>query len=281
MLIFETTCFPTWKNTFITHYSCLYYMSILSEKKKTFTHIYTSHSHLAKHKTKNEYFYCSLYNFFIYRCNSLLGGKLREKPTFIVNFRFPWGVLVFYHEIPTRYLPLLRQKYVPTSKNSTSSTTSSTTSLEDFITLDEFLQKHNTPHDKAMYNFIMGDDTYRNSKLKLIPKVVEGNIIVRKLVKGKPVIMGKKLPISYMYEPENVKDGNRNAEYWECDLDIGSSSATAKKIVGVCKKYMTSLTVDMGFVVEGSEPDELPERILTSTRIHHFDTKLSPTLRMS
>lgn len=200
------------------------------------------------------------------RNSSVLNGKLREKPTFIINFRFPWGVLVFYHEIPEKYLPILRQKHDPSG-----------TSMDDFITADDFLKDNNSPHDRALYNFIMGDDTYRNSKLKLIPKVVEGNIIVRKLVKGKPVIMGKKLPISYVYQPANVKEGK--AEYWEADLDIGSSSATAKKIVSVCKKYMTSLTIDLGFVIEGDLESELPERILTSTRIHHFDTKLSPMLR--
>lgn len=127
-----------------------------------------------------------------------------------------------------------------------------------------------------MYNFIMGDDEYRNSKLKLISKVVEGNIVVRKLVKGKPVIIGKKLPISYVYKPSNQGE----AEYWEADLDVGSSSATAKNIVSVCKRYMTFLSVDIGFCIEGVSEDELPERMLTSTRIHHFDLELSPVLRL-
>jgi hypothetical protein len=198
----------------------------------------------------------------------VLGGKLRDKPTFIINFRFPWGVLVYYHEITSKYLPLLRQKYVPSS-----------TTADNFISIDDFIKddNNNTPHDKAMYNFIMGDDTYRNSKLKLIPKVAEGNIIVRKLVKGKPVIIGKKLPVAYVYEPANMEEGK--AEYWEADLDVGSSSAAAKKIVGVCKKYMTSLSVDIGFVIEGSTQSELSERILACTRIQKLDTKLCPILR--
>mmetsp|Transcript_15953 Transcript_15953/g.19477 ORF Transcript_15953/g.19477 Transcript_15953/m.19477 type:complete len:322 (+) Transcript_15953:114-1079(+) len=195
------------------------------------------------------------------RHSGLLGGKLRDTPTFIINLRFPWGVLVFYHEIAGRFLPILRQKNVPSND-------------DDFISVEAFTEQYNTSHDLAMYNFIMGDDNYRNSKLKLISKVVEGNILVRKLVKGKPVIIGKKLPVSYTYHP--ALDGK--AEYWEADLDIGSSSNTAKKIVSICKKSMTSLTVDMAFVVEGDTDDVLPERILTSTRIHHLDIKKSPTL---
>ena len=128
-----------------------------------------------------------------------------------------------------------------------------------------------------MYNFIMGDDTYRNSKLKLIPKIVEGNMIVRKLVRGKPVIIGKKLPVSYIYEPAIPSE--KKSEYWEVDLDVGSSSKTAKKIVNVCKKYMSSLTVDLGFLIEGCSEDELPERILASLRMHQFDTNQSEVLR--
>lgn len=199
------------------------------------------------------------------RHDGILGGMLRDEPTFIINFRFPWGVLVFYHEIPTKYLPILKQKYDPSSN------------IDSFTSLNEFLETNNTPHDRAMYNFIMGDDNYRNSRLKLIPKVIDGNIIVRKLVKGKPAIIGKKLPISYIYQPEIPSQGK--AAYWEADLDIGSSSATAKKIVSVCKKYMTTLSVDIGFLIEGACEDELPERILTSTRIHHFDTDLCQILR--
>lgn len=200
------------------------------------------------------------------RNDCILGGNLREKPTFIINFRFPWGVLVFYHEIPKRYLPILYQKHIPAEIRA-----------DDFVSVDNFLEQYNTPHDKAMYNFIMGDDSYRNSKLKLIPKVVEGNLIVRKLVKGKPVIIGKKLPISYFYEPADPSRGV--AEYWEVDLDVGSSSPTAKKIISVCKKYMNSLAVDIGFVVEGDTKSDLPERIMTSTRIHHFDVEQCPLLR--
>ncbi len=104
-------------------------------------------------------------------------------------------------------------------------------------------------------------------------------MIVRSLVKGKPVIIGKKLPISYVYEPANPSEGK--AEYWEADLDIGSSSTTAKKIVSVCKTYMSSLTVDLGFVVEGGCDEELPERILSCTRIHHFDSNLTQKLLSS
>ena len=41
-----------------------------------------------------------------------MGGQLRDVPTFIVNFRLPWGILLAYFEIPELYLPFIRAGYV-------------------------------------------------------------------------------------------------------------------------------------------------------------------------
>ena len=38
----------------------------------------------------------------------VMGGKLRETPTFIINFRLPWGVLLAYFEIPERFVPFVK-----------------------------------------------------------------------------------------------------------------------------------------------------------------------------
>jgi len=200
----------------------------------------------------------------------ILNGKLRDIPTFLLNFRFSWGVLVLYFEIPSQYLPILRSKYATNA--SSNSTAINTSKL--------------SPHDKAIHDFLMGNDEVKNSKLKLIPKVVEGNILCRKLI-GKPVIIGKKLPIQYIYVPQEkveIVDDNKAtttkvlADFLEADLDIGSSSKNAKRIIDVCRKYMKTLTVDIGFVVEGSCKEQLPERLLASARIHHVDPAQCPKL---
>jgi hypothetical protein len=64
----------------------------------------------------------------------------------------------------------------------------------------------------------------------------------------------------------------------EADLDIGSSSATAKRIVSVCRRYMNLLTVDIGLVIQGNSPDELPEQMMGSIRLHGVDPQKAPTL---
>ena len=38
----------------------------------------------------------------------VMGGKLRETPTFIINFRLPWGLLLAYFEIPERFVPFVK-----------------------------------------------------------------------------------------------------------------------------------------------------------------------------
>jgi hypothetical protein len=41
-----------------------------------------------------------------------MGGRLREIPTFLINFRLPWGVLIAYFEIPELYIPFIKAQYV-------------------------------------------------------------------------------------------------------------------------------------------------------------------------
>lgn len=45
------------------------------------------------------------------RNSSILAGKLRDAPTFIINYRLPWGVFITYHEIPEKFLPFIRRSH--------------------------------------------------------------------------------------------------------------------------------------------------------------------------
>jgi len=184
--------------------------------------------------------------------SNILGGELRRVPTFIINFRFPWGVLVLYFEIPQKYCPFLNSNANPPTMDGLS------------------------PSEKSLCRFFMADQEQKNNTLKLVPYVAEGPWIVRSLVTGTPTIIGKKLPVSYHYEPADKNSGN--AEYLEADLDVGNSTATAKRIVSLCRKYMNTLTLDIGFVIQGNTDDELPEQMLCSIRVHGPDALQAPNL---
>lgn len=67
------------------------------------------------------------------------------------------------------------------------------------------------------------------------------------------------------------------------DVDIGSSMV-ATGVVQLAIGYVTTLTVDIAFLLEGQTLDELPERLLGSIRLHNLELKAAvalPTLDLS
>mmetsp|Transcript_24996 Transcript_24996/g.69166 ORF Transcript_24996/g.69166 Transcript_24996/m.69166 type:complete len:430 (-) Transcript_24996:168-1457(-) len=184
------------------------------------------------------------------RSSQILNGHLRQHPTLAINFRFPWGFMILYFEIPeklAKFVGVVGKQPIPA----------------DF-----------TPAEKVLAKWLQGNTDYKNERLKLIPYVAEGPWVVRNMVTGRPAIIGKKLPVTYKSLPAN----NGLAPLCMCTLDIGSSSSTAKRIVSVCRRYMSALTVDIGFVIQGDSAAELPEQMMGSTRIHGVDPLKAPKL---
>lgn len=210
----------------------------------------------------------------------ILDGKLRYKPTFLINFILPWGVLLFYFEIPDRFLPFLRAMNNPEA-------------VKALPPLDQM-----SAADRTVSRWLMNDDDYKNKRIKIVPVVVDGPWVVvsacrvatirsfrgdvslspvscpqRQVCGGKPAIVGTKMPISYHFEPGNEKE----QPYFEADLDIAASSA-ARGILSVARSYTNVLTLNLGFVIEGQTEDELPERMMVGCCLHGIDPPSSPHL---
>jgi hypothetical protein len=181
--------------------------------------------------------------------SSVFGGRLREKPTFLINFRLPWGVLIFYFEIPEKFVPFLQACYEDDFDKST---------LAELGPM--------SAADRTVCRFLMKNMAHKNKTLKIVPVVVAGPWVVKSVVGGKPAIVGNKLPINYLYAP--AKDDK--ACYLEADLDIVASSA-ARGILSVARTYTQDLTIDLGFVIQGNTEDELPEQMLVGCRLHGVD----------
>jgi hypothetical protein len=62
----------------------------------------------------------------------------------------------------------------------------------------------------------------------------------------------------------------RGANYFEIDVDIGSS-AVANAILHLALGYVTSVTIDMAFLIEAQAVDELPEKLLGAVQIAQIE----------
>ncbi|CAJ1968503.1 unnamed protein product [Cylindrotheca closterium] len=128
--------------------------------------------------------------------------------------------------------------------------------------MDE-IENETTPFGKLMKKFIFGDDdSFRDKTFKLIPRIVKGNIIVKRAVGSKPAIIGKKVNQHYF----------RGDRYFEILVDIGSDSI-ADRIVRLALGYAKSLVTDICFVLEGNDIDTLPERIFGGVTLKYIDFK--------
>ncbi|XP_077244736.1 protein ENHANCED DISEASE RESISTANCE 2-like isoform X2 [Tasmannia lanceolata] len=122
-----------------------------------------------------------------------------------------------------------------------------------------FVTKNLVP-GSLLQRFVDGDDEFRNSRLKLIPSVPKGSWIVRQSVGSTPCLLGKAVDCNYI----------RGPKYLEIDVDIGSSTV-ANGVLGLVCGVITTLVVDMAFLVQANTYDELPERLIGAVRVSHVE----------
>lgn len=112
-----------------------------------------------------------------------------------------------------------------------------------------------------LYRFVHGDDAFRNARFKIVNRIVKGPWIVKAAVGNYAAcLLGRALRCEY----------HRGENYLEIDVDIGSS-AIANAVLHLALGYVTAVTIDMGFVVEAQEEEELPERLIGAVRIAQME----------
>ena len=116
--------------------------------------------------------------------------------------------------------------------------------------------------DSLLVRFLDGPDDFRDSRLKIIPRIAEGPWLVRKGVGCVPAILGKKVQQLYF------RDADPKYNYMEVVADV-SSSMVAGRILALVKGAATALTIDLSFTLQGESVDELPESLLGGVRILH------------
>ncbi|CAM9172195.1 unnamed protein product [Heterosigma akashiwo] len=134
-----------------------------------------------------------------------------------------------------------------------------------FTPEDPDIFKQDTPFTRLAKPFFFGEDTeemnhFRDHRFKLIPQMIEANYVVKKATGNTPAIIGTKLKQSYF----------RGRNYFELDLDVASSSIAAR-ITRLAVSYSKTVTVDIGFVLQGNREEELPEQMLCAVRSAKLD----------
>ncbi|KAK4768604.1 hypothetical protein SAY87_003745 [Trapa incisa] len=129
-------------------------------------------------------------------------------------------------------------------------------SKDNYSAVAYFVSEEPIPEGSLMDQFLKGDEGFKNSRLKLIANIVKGPWIVKKAVGEQAIcIIGRALTCKY-FKADN---------FFEVDIDIGSSMM-ASAIVHLAFGYITTLTVDLAYLIEGQTESELPERILGALR---------------
>ncbi|WJX74275.1 hypothetical protein P8452_57946 [Trifolium repens] len=128
----------------------------------------------------------------------------------------------------------------------------------------------NTPLEDTplLESFIKGDNSFRNSRFKLIPYISKGSWIVKQSVGKKACLIGQALEINYF----------QGKNYLEIGIDIGSSSI-ARGVVSLVLGCLNHLVIELAFLIQGNTCEELPEFLLGTCRLNHLDASKSVCLK--
>ncbi|KAJ0244969.1 DUF1336 domain-containing protein [Hirschfeldia incana] len=142
---------------------------------------------------------------------------------------------------------------------------------DNYSAVAYFISTEPIPQGSLMDQFLKGDDAFKKSRLKLIANIVKGPWIVRKAVGEQAIcVIGRALSCKYV-SGEN---------FVEIDVDIGSSMV-ASAIVHLAFGYITTLTVDLAFLIESQTDAELPEKLLGAVRFSELQTDSARFMELS
>ena len=116
-----------------------------------------------------------------------------------------------------------------------------------------------THFDLLMEQFINENSTFKNNTFKIIPRFNTSilNGYLQSFIGERPVLVGNKLNTKYVV--------NKAENYVKIILDI-NSNFIAKYISTSLLKCLSSVTIDLYFLLQGDNESKLPEEIMTGVR---------------
>ena len=109
--------------------------------------------------------------------------------------------------------------------------------------------------------FVHGNDVFRNQRFKLVNWIEKGPWIVKKAMGSHSAcLLGKVLNCIYY----------KGSNYLKIDVDI--------EILHLVLGYVTTVMIDMGFVVEAQAEEELLEWLIDAIRVCHMEMALATVI---
>lgn len=129
-----------------------------------------------------------------------------------------------------------------------------------------------SPKFEALWKrFREGTDEERKARWKVLPHLADGPWAVSMAMGSRPALLASKLEHTFFVGPN----------YLEVDCDVGASLSylpAISTLIGLLQQYATRLVIDVGFVVEAQDDDELPEMLLAAARLHHMEPYTPPVV---
>lgn len=129
------------------------------------------------------------------------------------------------------------------------------------------LQRGKDPIFDGLWDrFVCGDASFRSDRIKFLCVMEDApwfvNFAVNKLAGNKPALIGRKLECTH----------HTGRNYVEVGIDV-SSSTIASSLNSIIYSNAQSLALSLGFMLEGRDASELPERLITFSRFLHVAPK--------
>lgn len=184
----------------------------------------------------------------------LLKDGLRDKPTFIINIMTTWANISTYLEMPSW--------------------------VKKFDSIVETESDSN--EIKALKRFFNGSDEYRNQRFKIMPYLVKGPLIIKKLAPPpkKMRVHSDKLKCTWHKVDECVgSKGQTHAAIFEVDCDLVTNK-TIRRFSSIVKRNVKNMVSDTAFFVSKPphEENEEPSACLGAWRMDHVDLVRCPEL---
>lgn len=184
----------------------------------------------------------------------LLKAGLRDKPTFMVNAIVQWANICLYFELP-----------------------------DWFTDFDNIVEHADDATDvKAIKRFFLGDDAYRNARLKILPSLVDGPLPIKIIAPPKKelTVSCNALPSKWIFHnKQTLANGTVLQPILEMEIDVISNS-TIRGISAMLKRYIRLIALDLAAVIHtpDGQTEQEPEACLGLWRFDHIDVLTCPPL---